>query len=241
MIINPAIGNVLSPATTGNIASLPLPPGNGPLTIRMDNPSLSTIQGIKPGLAGQHLTILPVNVGQVDLAYNDAAAAAGEKIITNVTIGKTSMSTGGAVELVYETSSRWILKKHEQGAMIGRANTAGDFTASAGIWTVDPGDFSTFAFYLNGKMLTVYFNVSTTTLSAAAVVAILIPNGYQSAAQMYFPGRARCSDNGTVLSGMVGVGAANTIINVWKDIFGTSFALQTNTLGIQFKETFAVL
>lgn len=62
------------------------------------------------------------------------------------------------------------------------AYNAANFTASAGTWTVDSGDVTTYAYTLVGKTMTVMFAISTTDVSAApAQLLIAIPGGFTAA------------------------------------------------------------
>ncbi len=221
--------------TTGNIDDLDF--GNVSL-IRMNNASLSTIRGLKAGYAGQIVTIVSVGAGQVDLAHQNTNSAAGNRFINFVTIGTTCLaaSVGNASYEYDGTTSRWRLIKHNQGAAITPAFSAGDYTASGAMtWTVDSGDVSNYAFWLKDRILTVWWSLNTTTIGGvvSSLLKIAVPNGY--------------TIQGTVLNNSVyldqtGAGittevgycltlTGGTVINIAK-LTNANFVLVTNTQAV---------
>jgi hypothetical protein len=147
---------------------------------------LATIQGIDPGISGQHLTIVAVGTGQVDMTYNDAAAAAGKKVITFVTVGTTSLAPGGVATLVYDgVTSRWLMESHDQGAWITPTFAAGDYTVPSGTITVAAGDVVTCKYLLRGHTLHFRFAFATIdTTGSPAYISRLIPGGYSAVADV---------------------------------------------------------
>jgi hypothetical protein len=78
------------------------------------------------------------------------------------------------------------LKERGRSAKIGEwtdvAYNSGDFTASAGTWTVDSGDVLEFKYALVGKTMFVSFVIAGTDLSSAAEkLKIAIPGGFTAA------------------------------------------------------------
>lgn len=176
--------NVRNIATTGDITALPLPTGKGPLTIRMDNPTLATIRGIAPGIPGQLLTILAVNVGQVDFTYGDAAAPVGNRMVTWVTQGRTSLYAGPgagsspAATFVYDGSARWMLVAHEQGTWITPPFAAANFAANnGGGWSVAAGHVSTCRYRVSGKTLSLALQINGALVVAPAPSVLWLYNG----------------------------------------------------------------
>lgn len=161
--------------TTGNIDNLDF--GNANL-IRMNNASLSTIQGLKAGKSGQLVTIVSIGAGQVNIANQNTNSLAGNRFITFVTSAPTPLAPGaGAIVCKYDgTTERWRLISHNQGAVITPTFAAGDFTASSGSWSVDSGDVSSCAYYLTGKVLLVIFQIDATSVSATPA-QLIIGNG----------------------------------------------------------------
>ena len=231
-----------SPTTTGNITSLSLPTniGNGPGIIFMNNASLATIQGIAAGVVGQILTIVSIGAGQVDLSHLDAAAAAGTKLLNYATSGKTSLYQGvGSAQVVYDSSSRWRLINHDQGAWITPTYAGGNYTGSGG-WTVDSGDVSTQAYLLRGRTLTVAWYLGTTTVVAGTTLSIGNGawGGFTIAKSMLNPAGMNEAGGGNAIC-LANVTAAGTTIALLKQA-GANFTAATNTSSFYGEITFEV-
>lgn len=93
-------------AATGNQAAFAVTSS----LLRAANAATLTLQGIVAGASGQLLEIMAVGAAQVDIADEDAAAAAADRIITP-TGGTVTVTAGvGYAKLRYDgTSSRWRL------------------------------------------------------------------------------------------------------------------------------------
>src|ERR1017187_8808588 len=72
--------------TTGNIDDLDF---SNASTIRMNNASLSTLRGLKAGVAGQQVTIVSVGTGKVDLAHANTGSGAGNRLLNYITSAAT--------------------------------------------------------------------------------------------------------------------------------------------------------
>jgi hypothetical protein len=91
---------------------------------------------------------------------------------------------------------------------------AADFTASAGTWTVDSADVTSFAWSIVNKQMTVEFAVDATDVSATpAFLQILIPGGYTSARLVYNQCYVKDAASSAV-AGTVQVNAADTKIYI---------------------------
>lgn len=149
--------------------------------LRCNNASLLTLNGIvapaSPAKPGKRLIIVSVGAGQVDLANENASSTAANRIINGVT-GTISLAAGsGRALLEYDdTTDRWRVIAHEQGAAITATFAAGNFTSSAGTWTVASGDVTTCAYYLCDRMLTLQFYIVTTSVTGTPT-ALQINNG----------------------------------------------------------------
>ncbi len=95
-----------------------------------------------------------------------------------------------------------ITKIFEKGRVVALghwtsvAYAAGNFTASAGTWTVDSGDVTTYAYALDGQKMTVAFYINNTDVSnAGAVLRIKIPDSKTATKYIATPIQAR--DNGS--------------------------------------------
>ncbi len=108
-----------SVTTTGNIDDLDM--GNAAFVLlRMNNASLSTIRGMKPGYANQIVSIVSIGAGQVDLAHQDTNSAAANRLLNVATSANTPLAAGvGIATYQYDaTTARWRLVNHEQGTAI---------------------------------------------------------------------------------------------------------------------------
>jgi hypothetical protein len=158
----------------------------GATVLRCNNATLLTISGMSPGADGQRLAVVSIGAGQVDLPHGTSAAgllsSAADRLLNFATVGQTSLAPGvGVAEYVYDvTTARWRLVHHDQGAWITRTFAAGNYTASAGTWTVASATRD--AFWLKGRTLFFSVQVSGTTSGTPASVKVLIPNGYGNAA-----------------------------------------------------------
>jgi hypothetical protein len=152
--------------------------------LRCNNATLLTLTGFAAGYDGQRVVIASIGAGQVDFSHQAAGSTAANRLINFATSGTTSLAAGvGTAEIEYDaTTARWRLVRHEQGAWITRTFAAGNYTASAGTWTVAGVGVSRDAFYLKGR--TLYFSVaaSGTTSGTPVSVKVTLPNTYSAAA-----------------------------------------------------------
>lgn len=168
--------------TTGTSTALALPTGTGNLVIVANNATLLTVQGIVAGTDGQQLTIISKGAGQVDFAHLHASGTALGKLKLFATVGLTSLAAGvGVAVFQYDaTVTQWRLVNHEQGGWITRTFAAGNYTASAGTWTVASAGRD--AFWLKGRTLAYSFSAGGTTSGTPVTVKIAIPGSYVAAA-----------------------------------------------------------
>lgn len=186
-----------------------------PIVLRCNNATLLTLSGFVAGVDGQRLTIISIGAGQVDLVHQATSAAANQ--LTNfATVGKTSLAAGsGIAEYEYDlTSTKWRLISHVQGAWIIPTFAAGDYTASAGTWTVGSGDITSFKYLLNGRTLHVAWWIDTTTTSAGmgTDLRITLPGGYTANATIVIP--TQTGDNNVAAIGLAITGAGQAYITL---------------------------
>jgi hypothetical protein len=203
---------VSAPTTTGTATALAIPAGAGNLVLFVNNATLLTVQGIAAGLDGQLLTIFSKGAGQIDFYHAHASGTALGKLNLFATTGFTSLAAGAGVAVFqYDlTLTKWRLVAHEQGDWITPAFVAGDFTASAGNWTV--ASATTHKYYLNGRKLTHAWAISGTTSGTPVSVKILNPCGFTPS-----------SMNGIYYIGQNGAGVAEA---GYYETIGASLALQ---------------
>jgi hypothetical protein len=202
--------------------------------LRLNNATLVTLSGFAAGTDGQRLTIESVGAGQVDLLPQSGLSLIGNRLVNFATIGTTSLAAGSgrAVYVYDQTMARWVLIHHEQGAWITPAYVAGNFTASAGTWTVDAGDITSLRYRLAGRTLQVEWYLATTSVSATpTTLKILIPGGFTSAAGARQLGTGMVIDNGgTAAISNSEIAAASTTIDCYKAANASaSWAIATNT------------
>ena len=115
------------------------------------------------------------------------------------------------------------------GSWIAVPYAASDFSASAGVWTVEAGDLVPFRYTLIGKTMIVNFRLFPTTLSVGATqLRAKIPGGYVSAVNAEMPIRA--IDSGGRQTGNAIVTTGSNLI-LFEKINDTPWAAGTNTLG----------
>ncbi len=168
--------------TTGNIDDLDF--ANCKM-IRMSNASDATIRGLKEGLAGQKVTIVARGAGNVLLAHQDVGSAANNRLVNSATTAPTPLkgeSRSAATYIYDNTTLRWRLIQHYMGGYISNPFSAGDFTASAGTWTVADAD-ETCAYILRGRKMTIMVVINTSTTSAGMGTELrqTIPGGFTNA------------------------------------------------------------
>ena len=100
---------------------------------------------------------------------------------------------------------------------------AGNFTASAGTWTVDSGDQLAYAYTLVGKTMTLAFDIVGTDVSAGAILRIAIPGGYTAARRTRTPISVR--DNGTYGTGFAIVKPSQAYVECVASQAAANFAI----------------
>jgi hypothetical protein len=177
----PKLPGTSAPTTTGTQTALAIPTGTGDLVIYANNATLLTVQGIAAGLSGQRLTIVSKGAGQVDFAHAHASGTALGKLSLFAATGLTSLAAGSGVAVFqYDlTLTKWRLVSHEQGAWITRTFAAGNYTASAGNWTVASAVRD--AYWLKGRSLHFSATASGTTSGTPVTVRVALPAGFSSA------------------------------------------------------------
>lgn len=116
---------------------------------------------------------------------------------------------------------------------------AANFTGDSGSWTVEAGDVITYAYMITGKMMTVAFYLSTTTVATTPTsLQIKIPASKTSPKYMF--GTYTYLDNGGAITvGHCYVIAANTVIRLNLINDGT-WAAATNTTQVRGQITFEI-
>lgn len=147
-------------------------------------------------------------------------------MLTGITAGTVQMANGYFdYDGIISADSGFL--ERSRSALMGEwtdvAYNAANFTASAGTWTVDSGDQTTYAYTLVGKTMTVAFFISGTDVSSAASLRIAIPGGLTAAKAMRNP--IQVIDAATYAVGFAAVAASGTIIECFASIAGTTFGV----------------
>lgn len=120
------------------------------------------------------------------------------------------------------------------------AFSAGNYTGSGSMtWTVDAGDVTTFAYMINGKMMTVSFYIIGTTIAGTPsdTLRIVIPASKTATKTMSAP--CSISDNGTPNAGAVRVVASGTSIEITRDD-NANFTAATDATSVTGQITFEI-
>lgn len=225
--------------------------GSGVGVLSCSNASLLTINGItgKTGNIPNQNTVLWIvsrGAGQVDIANEAAGSAAEKRIITGVngTIGTISLAPGvGKAMLAYDAvSSRWRVVYHDQGASITPTFSAANFTGSGSMtWTVAAGDVSAFNYYLRGRLLTVKFWLSTTTVggTVSSQLSPTIPGGFKPAKDSIEPALQYVDNGATQAAGYIQLGTGSPFLLCQK-LGGGNWTLSTDNTHLYGSVTFEV-
>lgn len=137
----------------------------------------------------------------------------------SITAGAFVVATSGFLERSRSTAvGEWITYTYN----------GGNFSASAGSWTVDVGDYSVFRYMLVGKTLWVNFALITTSVSNAGVsLRFALPGGFTCAtATQQF---VRVSDAGGALTtGLLVAAAASALVDIYATVAAGGFGIAVN-------------
>lgn len=116
---------------------------------------------------------------------------------------------------------------------------AGDFTASAGTWTVASGDVNAFRYVEIGKTMHVSLNLQTTTIAttAPAELRVTVPNGRTIAGSC--SGSFAYYANGTYGSGLWSA-TSGTYVSLFRDVPATVWPICTDLVYIYATMTFEI-
>jgi hypothetical protein len=119
----------------------------------------------------------------------------------------------------------------KMGDPIPVAFNAANFTGDTGTWTLTSGDHIALVCSLEGRHMTVAFQLQTTSVSGSPnYLKIAIPGGYTAAYQV--ENKIRLSDNGTVRTGVAVVVSGENVIRIYRDDLAT-FTTSTNLTDVR--------
>lgn len=199
----------------------------------MSNTTDLTVTGIAGGTAGQYVAFINNGSGgNIYFAHNSGSSLPANKLINDVTGGSTPVAAGGSIVYVHN-GSNWRLVAHEQGAWITRTFAAGNYTASAGTWTVAVAGRD--AFYLKGRALSFGVVASGTTSGTPVSVKVTLPQGYSAVSTDITPSYTSANGAGAAEAGY---SQANTTTLNFQRLGNTTFA--AGTVSVSTVATFEI-
>ena len=199
-----------------------------------------TIGGVAP-TAGDRVQIISVGAGHVFLSHQAAGSTAANRLLNWVTSGVTPLAAGtGVAEYQYDdTTDRWRLVSHSQGAAIAPTFNAADYAGDGTItWTVEAADVSDYVYTLVGKKLLVSAALGSTTTGGvtSTELRLTLPNGYTSAKFSVQP--ARISEVAPTYRqwGLSYTLSGGTTLRFQK-VDVSNFVIGANNLTVQFTNT----
>lgn len=239
--------SVLTSTTTGTINNFNAGTFSNINVLRMNNATLATITGLTNNGAtpsdGMLVWIESVGAGQVDITNQDAGSTATNRAITGVT-GTISLAAGvGRALVCYDnTTGRWRVLDHEQGAYIHPAYAAGNFTGFLSMtWTVDAGDVNNYSYYLKGRQLTVVVSLSSTSVGGTPSQSLIVavPGGFSRVTGAGALAFGTGTDNGGSVERTIFT-AQTTTIQINRDVASTNWSASTNATGVNGEVTLEV-
>lgn len=109
------------------------------------------------------------------------------------------------------------------GAWTTPTFAAGNFTASAGAWTVIAGNVTTYVYTLIGKQMTLAFDIVATNVTVGGVLRLAIPASLVAAKEMWTTYIAK-DNGGAYVPAIARVLAAGTYVELFSTAAGGNFA-----------------
>jgi hypothetical protein len=111
--------------------------------------------------------------------------------------------------------------------------SAGDYTASSGNWTLTSPDQVNLSYAMEGRKMTLAFQLQNTSVSATPTnLRIAIPGGRTVDIETEAP-LSRLSDNGTLVTGIAFANPGVTYISIYHTNIATTFATSTNATDVK--------
>lgn len=223
--------NIVQPDSfTGPVNNFGLTPSVR--VVNCTNATQRTYTGFTAGVDGQRVLFVSKGAGHVDFTHEGTGSTAANRLKNFATFGPTTLAAGvGRAEFEYDaTAARWQLLWHEQGAWITRTFAAGNYTASAGTWSVAAA--SRDAYWLDNRTLKVSFAASGTTSGTPVTVRIAIPAGYMAAASDGNPYYVSLNGAGAAEGGYWQVSVGGTTINLQRYANATFSAGTVSGIGV---------
>jgi hypothetical protein len=210
-----AANGIAFPGSTSGTATVKAPAVAGTTAVTLPNAS-STLP-----IFGQQITFAGPTAPR-SYVLPDVAA----------TIGTTD--TAQTITAAKTFSVAPLVNSATIGAFTTVAHNAGDYTASAGTWTVDAADLVSLKWSLVNKQMTVVFDIQNTDVSATPnFLQILIPGGYTAATTVYCGCILQRDNAATEAGGVIQVTAGDTKIYLYEfgSVWQTTAADNTRVRG----------
>ena len=215
---------------------------SGNTLIEWSGASSMAATGLAGGASGLVAVIKNTGSQIATFAHNSGSSTAGNRFQNLVTSAATPISTGGWIVYQHDGTD-WEMIGHEQGAYITPTFAAGDYTASAGSWTVDSGDVGMCKYKLSGKTLHFQMEINNTDVSSVASLRRVIPGGFSVAGVLTGQFQTRTVDAGAATAiGTTTIGAVSaTTIAFFSTIGGNTYGVTSaDNTTIQFAASFEV-
>jgi hypothetical protein len=156
----------------------------------------------------------------------------------NVGLGLNSSGDRFAQIAVNDLWAHNGLTEHDRAAKLGEwtavSYAAGNFTASAGAWTVDSGDQNIYRYALVGKTMFLRWSIASTDVTVGGVLRLAIPGGFT--ANVGMDGFHRAIDaGGAAVAAMCRVTAGAAFVELYATAnagnFGVTAADDTTVVG----------
>jgi hypothetical protein len=139
---------------------------------------------------------------------------------TRVQLGNISRRLAGVYADSYSDATGTL------GAWHAVTYAAGNFTASAGTWTVDAGDQIEYTYTIDNKRLTLRYDIQTTDVSNAGVtLKIAIPGGFIGAARVQSMVGYASDNGGALVPALVQIASGGTVVTCSATLAGGGFAI----------------
>jgi hypothetical protein len=140
---------------------------------------------------------------------------------------------------LFKTAEGWrLMEKADQWVDV--TFSAGNFTTDVGTWTVASGDQNTYTWQLDGNMMTVSFDIRTSTVATAPTqLRIAVPNSRIIARTMQ--NRVLALNAGAQIdTAYVEALAGQTYLSVYRDLAATAWSNATDTTSVRGQIVFMV-
>jgi hypothetical protein len=179
------------------------------------------VNGAAP-YAGCRATVICVGTS-AKVLHQDAGSTAAHAILTPSIAGQI-IGANGRMDLVYDaTTARWREALVDPGVPLDIPYAAGNFTAApAGTWVVEAVDLVTAKYVQNGRRLTLFVTVITSSVTGTPNnLRVAIPGGFVATAGTQYGSLAPAYDNNVFTSAIPNTSTSdsNTVVRINRSDF----------------------